>query len=157
MARPGITITETLDAAAKSWACGEVIKTLPDWFGQPESNARYVRDIADKDVFSAFINDELAGLLALKYHFGSTAEIWWLGFKPEYHRRGIGSSLVNLAAMRAIERSCNYLAVMTISEWSDDEFYRRTRLFYQRVGFQPFVEFNETDPFNPMMWMIRPL
>ncbi|HXZ67094.1 MAG TPA: GNAT family N-acetyltransferase, partial [Alphaproteobacteria bacterium] len=101
--------------------------------------------------------DELAGLVALKYHFGSTTELWWLGLKPEFHRRGIGTSLVNVATMRARERGCEHLAVMTISEWSDDEFYRRTRLFYQRLGFQPFVEFNETDPLNPMMWMIKPL
>jgi len=153
----GHNISETLESTAKSWACAQVIGLLPDWFGQPVSNERYVREIADKDVFSAFVEDELAGLVALKYHFGSTAELWWLGLKPEFHRRGIGTSLVNVATMRARERGCRHLAVMTISEWSDDEFYRRTRLFYQRLGFHPFVEFNETDPLNPMMWMIKPL
>ena len=150
-------ISETLDPAAKSWACAQVIKRLPDWFGQQASNDRYIREIADKDVFSAFVEDELAGLLAVKYHFGLTAELWWLGIKPEFHRRGIGTSLVNVATVRAQERGCSYLAVMTLSEWSDDEFYRQTRLFYQAFGFQPLIEFNETDPLNPMMWMIKPL
>lgn len=150
-------MVEVTDAEQKSAACAEIIPTLPDWFGQPEANARYVLDIADKIAFAAFEGARPRGLIALKLHFGRTAEIWWLGVRPEFHRQGIGRALFSAAEQRARERRCKQMIALTVSERSDDRYYAHTRAFYEAMGFAPLVEFNENDPQNPMMCVIRPL
>jgi GNAT superfamily N-acetyltransferase len=153
--RPEIVFLK--DPEEKSNACRGIIGLLPDWFGMPDSNQNYIDEIADKDVFAAVHDGKSIGLLALKYHFNYTAEIWWMGIKPEFHGKGIGSSLFCSAKRLASEKGCKYMAVNTLSGRSDDEFYARTRAFYKKMGFSEFVEYNEKDPINPMIWMIMAL
>jgi GNAT superfamily N-acetyltransferase len=98
-------IAEIVDAEQKSSAVAEIIKTLPEWFGIPESNERYVREAATKDVFAAYDDlNQPVGLIALRYHFQRTAEIWWMGVKPAYHRRGMGTPLFQAAKSKARQK-----------------------------------------------------
>ncbi len=152
-----IQISSLAFPAEKSAACERIITRLPDWFGMPESNRVYIQDIADKDVFAAIINDMVIGLIALKYHFNKTAEIWWLGVDPDFHGQGTGNALVEQAKNHACQKGCTAMILNTVSSRSDDPYYARTRKFYEGCGFEPLFEFNETDPVNPMMWMILPL
>ena len=94
------------------------------------------------------------GTVALKYHFSDTAEIWWMGIKQEFHRQGIGDRLFEAALNRAKKRACKWTVLETLSPKNPDEHYARTRNFYQKVGFKPLLSFNESDPVNPMMWML---
>lgn len=48
-----IEIVEITNGADKSRACEQLTQLLPTWFGQPEANAHYAREIATKDVFGA--------------------------------------------------------------------------------------------------------
>jgi GNAT superfamily N-acetyltransferase len=108
-------VVEILDDEQKSSACADIIKTLPEWFGIPESNERYIREAASKDVFAVYDDRQRPiGMIALCYHFQTTAEIWWMGVKPEYHRRSIGKRLFEAAKSRAKENGCRTLAVMTL-------------------------------------------
>jgi GNAT superfamily N-acetyltransferase len=151
-------VTELTDPEQKLRAVAAIITTLPEWFGIPESNERYIKEIADKDAFAAYTEiNELIGLVALRYHFDMTAEIWWLGVNPEYHRQGIGTLLFEAIKVRAIERGCRALAVMTLSPRSAYPPYERTRAFYERLGFRLFIEVNENDLDNPLAWMSMPL
>jgi ribosomal protein S18 acetylase RimI-like enzyme len=175
-------IVEIADAEQKSSAVADIIKTLSEWFGIPASNERYIKEVVSKDAFAAYratrpasalipasnedhiieatAKDDLAanqpvGLIALRYHFQTTAEIWWMGVKPEFHRRGIGALLFDAAGSRAEEKGCRTLAVLTLSPRSPYEPYARTRAFYERQGFRLLIEENECDPQNPLAWMTR--
>jgi len=67
-------ITEITDPERKSVACAAIIGKLPGWFGIRASNERFVKDIADKDVFAALVDQRPIGLISLRYHFQMTAE-----------------------------------------------------------------------------------
>ena len=145
------------DAEEKSRICDDIIHTLPDWFGLPEANENYIRNMRKKDVFVAYAGERPVGLIALKYHFQTTTEIWWMGILPDYHRHGIGTALFEAAKQHTIGNKHQNMIVNTLSDRSDDKHYARTRAFYLRMGFEPLLEDNEEDPVNPMMWMIHPL
>ena len=150
-------IREVVEPQERSSACVAITRTIPEWFGQPASNAMYGRQIADKDAFGAFLADDPVGLIALDYHFDQTAEVWWLGVRREAHRQGIGRALLARARDRARERQRRYLVLKTLSPASPDEGYARTRKFYLREGFVPLVDLDGADPANPMMWMLQTL
>lgn len=148
---------ELKNAAAKSAACTAITQTIPEWFGITASNQMYAAQIRDKDVFAAMTKDRPDGLVALRYHFERTAEIWWMGVRAEMHRLGIGSNLMAMALKRAQDKQCHYVVLNTLSPKSPDMAYAETRLFYSAHGFEPLLNFNEDDSVNPMMWMIRRL
>ena len=149
-------IAEITEEKKKSDDCRNIIQQLPEWFGLPHANARYINEIVDKDVFGAIEEGKIVGLLALSYYFQKSAEIWWMGIEPTYHGRGLGKALVGAAKNRAKEQGCDHLLVTTLSPRREDKNYAKTRAFYEKVGFAPLIEFNEND-FNPMMCMMMTL
>jgi GNAT superfamily N-acetyltransferase len=151
-----ITVEPISDGAAKSRLCAELIAELPMWFGRPEANAVYVRDIAGREVFAASFDASIRGLIALEYHFAVTCNVWWLGVSPAAHRRGLGRALIERAAEHALARGCRRLAVETMSPRAMGPEYDLTRRFYGALGFEPFVAF-EPEPGDHMMWMLRDL
>ena len=64
----------------------------------------------------------------------------WFG-QPEsnrhyaYHRQGIGQALVGAIEGRLRQEGLKYLFVMTLHPNDPYEPYRRTRAFYERLGF----------------------
>ena len=151
-------IVEIGNEEQKSSAVSDIIKTLPEWFGIPAANAHYIKEAESKDVFAAYDDQgQAVGVIALRYHFGTTAEIWWMGVKPASHRRGVGSLLLEAAKSRAQEKECRALAVLTLSPRKPDLHYARTRAFYERYGFRWFLEVDERYPNNPLAWMIMEL
>ncbi|MET0192922.1 MAG: GNAT family N-acetyltransferase [Hyphomicrobiaceae bacterium] len=151
-----IVVAEVRDRATKSQLCTEIITELPMSFGRPEANARYVRDIADRDAFGASVDGQVLGLIALEVHFSSTCNIWWLGIRPLAHRHGLGRALVEKSVDFARIRNCKRMAVETMSPRDDSAEYAVARHFYAAMGFVPFVEF-EPSPGDWMMWMLREL
>ncbi len=154
MAKPRIHLPDPKTAAA---ACADILATLPDWFGQPDANAAYQRNIVQKQTFLAPGPANPLGLIALDIHFETTAEIWVLAVRQGHHRMGLGRALMHTALAAARGQSCTRALVQTLSPRSPDPGYRATRAFYTAMGFRPLVEFNRTDPLNPMMWMERAL
>jgi len=149
-----LDVREVLDPSLKSSICRDIINALPEWFGIPQSTQKYIKGVAAKDCFAIFgENDVPAGLIAIKYHFGEIAEIWWMGVSPERHRQGIGQTLFEAARQRAVEKGCKHMVVLTLSELSADERYARTRQFYERMGFRTFLYDHEEDPVHPLVWM----
>lgn len=154
MAEP--TITHATGAAVRT-ACADLIATLPGWFGQPEANAAYQREIGCKTCFLAGPPDAPTGLIALEFHFETTAEIWLMAVRAGLHRRGVGHALMRAALDHARQAGARRAMVSTLSPRSPDPGYAATRAFYESQGFQPLVEFNRSDRRNPMMWMDRAL
>jgi GNAT superfamily N-acetyltransferase len=142
----------------RSATCRKLTALLPDWFGLPESNARYIEGVADLTCFGAFTDERVCvGMAATRVHFATTLEIWWMGVDPVFHRRGVGSALVAAAAEHADKIGCNTIVLMTLSEESGDPGYAGTHRFYLAQGFRPFIHDHMVDPETPLLWMIRSL
>jgi GNAT superfamily N-acetyltransferase len=140
-----------------SEACLKLTNLLPDWFGRPEANTAYIAGVADCICYGAFDGaDDCVGLVALRSHFGSTLEIWWMAVAPDRHRTGIGAKLMAAAQAEAIRLGCTNLILMTLGEESDDAGYAATRRFYLAQGFRSFLRDHMVDPETPLVWMIRP-
>lgn len=115
---------------AASRACARLINALPDWFGIPAANAAYVAGVADCICHGAFDKSgTCVGLVALRSHFGSTLEIWWMAVAPDRHRQGIGAKLMAVAQDEAIRLGCRDMVLITLGEESGDPGYEATRRF----------------------------
>ncbi len=99
-------------------------------------------------------------LEALPEWFGipTAAEVYVMGVKRPWHRRGIGRALIEGVVQLAMSQGIQFLTVKTLSPLNDDPNYARTRLFYEAVGFLPIEEFPTLwGPENPCIFMLRPI
>jgi GNAT superfamily N-acetyltransferase len=154
-----LTIEPVADAAAKARLCAELSSQLPAWFGRPDANATYAREMATRDAYAAKIDEHTVGLMALDFLGGDDAgvcNIWWLGVTLHMHRTGVGRALIECAVAHAQARHCRYVSVETVGPKSSDVAYAKTRRFYEAVGFSPWREF-EPEPGDFMLEMRRVL
>jgi GNAT superfamily N-acetyltransferase len=154
-----ITIAPVVEAAAKARLCSGLSRQLPAWFGRPEANAMYAREMATRDAYAAIIDSQPIGLIALEYLGGDdtgVCNIWWLGVVPVLHRSGVGRALIDHAIGSARARNCRSLSVETVGPKSLDAAYAKTRCFYGALGFSPWREFEpEPEPGDFMLEMRR--
>jgi GNAT superfamily N-acetyltransferase len=108
---------------------------LPQWFGHPDANRHYAEQAERLDGWVARIDESPAGLLLVKRHSPASAEIYWLGVDPDRHRRGVGRALIEAVERQLKDEQARFLFVMTLHPDVDYEPYRRTRAFYERLGF----------------------
>jgi GNAT superfamily N-acetyltransferase len=120
---------------------------LPEWFGQPASNAKYARQAEVLEGYVAAVSGEPCGLLLLKRTSPISAEIYWMAVTPARHRQGIGRALVRTASEAARAGEARYLFVATLHPDDPYEPYARTREFYRSMGFAYVLE--EQFPANP--------
>lgn len=121
-------------------ACAELIAALPNWFGRPDANAAYLRNLSELPSWVALIESELVGAITLEQHFPASFEIHFMAVRPEYHRRGVGHRLVEHVESEARARGGRWLQVKTMAPSYPDPFYAKTRAFYEAVGFSPLFE-----------------
>ncbi len=77
---------------------------------------------------------------------------------PEVHRSGLGRALVAAAEGYLRERSFELLQVKTLGPTHPSDEYRRTRLFYEAVGFQALEEIHGLwGSGNPCLLMVKAL
>jgi ribosomal protein S18 acetylase RimI-like enzyme len=139
---------------ARSELCREILRALPDWFGIEEAVDAYVRDVAGLPTFAAGRD----GFLALKQHTDAAAEIYVMGVRPESHRRGLGTALLEAAEAFLREREVEYLQVKTLGPSLPDEGYAATRSFYGARGFRPLEELTAIwGEANPCLIMVKQL
>src|SRR5215469_3177503 len=67
---------------------------LPQWFGKPDSNAKYAKQAEVLDGYVAEVDRDPCGLLLLKRTSVISAEIYWMAVTPARHRQGVGRALV---------------------------------------------------------------
>lgn len=151
-------IKEIEDESTKSEVTEKILRRLPEWFGNEEALVEYIHTVKDKVFYAAYDKDDPIGFLCLKFHNQYTADIYVAGIQKEYHRNGIGRQLVETAERYLLKNGYKFFMVKTLGESSDYEFYKRTREFYQGVGFYPLAEFKEIwDEENPCLIMIKSL
>jgi len=131
-----LSVAQERDGAANRRLLEELTARLPEWFAQSESNRRYAEQAAVLEAWVARLDGRAVGLLLLKRHGSASAEIYWLGVAHDRHRRGIGRALVGAVETRLKEEKGRFLFVMTLHPDVDYEPYRRTRLFYESLGFE---------------------
>jgi ribosomal protein S18 acetylase RimI-like enzyme len=139
--------------------CREVLESLPEWFAIPASIENYVAAADELPMLACFgPSREVVGFVSLKTHTAFAAEVYVMGVKRSWHRRGIGRALIEATAQLAIPQGVRFLTVKTLSPSNDDPYYERTRLFYEAVGFVPIEEFPTLwEPENPCIFMLRPI
>ena len=88
-----MSIREIIDKKEKESISKEVLYDLPEWFGMPESTQEYVDDAMDKPFLACFVEDKLAGYVVLNATSEDCADIFVMGVKKEFHRKGIGQKI----------------------------------------------------------------
>ncbi|WP_353093294.1 GNAT family N-acetyltransferase [Tissierella praeacuta] len=142
----------------KSNITDSVLRQLPDWFGIEESIREYVDKVKDTIFYAVFNEDKPIGFLSLKINNKYTSEIYVMGILKENHNRGIGRYLVEKAVDYSQINDYKFLMVKTLGETHPDKNYKKTREFYNKVGFYPIEEIKEIwGEQNPCLLMVRSL
>ena len=136
--------------------CAEILATLPQWFGIPDSVSDYVTSAEALPTVVATLGGSDTGILTLRVHSPYAAEIVVMGVRPEHHRAGIGRALLGAAEAWLAARDIEFLQVKTLSPRHPDPGYAETRAFYFGCGFRPLEELPELwGPDQPALQMIK--
>ena len=113
----------------------EILDTLPEWFGIPESTAQYVSGCASLPMWADVEDGCCRGFIAMRLTSEYAAEIFVMGVKPQFHRMGIGRALFSALREEAERMGIEYLHVKTV-QTGKYEIYDRTNHFYRSLGFR---------------------
>jgi GNAT superfamily N-acetyltransferase len=134
-----------------------VIELVPEETELPSIGLPDSGDRTGKDFFAAYVNGEGIGLAIIRYHFGETAEICWLGVHPHHHHKGVGRALMARALEQAREKRCGH-ALCTVVTGHDAHAHTDPRYkLCLDSGFQPFFKYNENDPVHATTVLMRAL
>ena len=149
-------LREVHGADEKSAICEYVLRALPNWFGVEASIVDYIEQVRELPFIAAYDNDKAVGFIATKPHTPFASEICVMGILNEYHRRGIGRSLVTACEKKCKENKQEFLTVKTLAESRESKSYEKTRLFYLSMGFKPIEVFPTLwHENNPCLVMIK--
>ena len=142
-------IQQVFDEQEKRQIARQILEALTDWFGIPEAREDYIEKSAGQLFFAAMEGDTPIGFLALKETGKDTVELYVMGVLKEYHRQGVGRSLVEEAKASAREKGYSFMQVKTVQMGRYEE-YDRTNQFYISMGFKEFEVFPTLwDEWNP--------
>ena len=136
-----LIIKEITDSKEKSNICNTILRSLPNWFGIEESIVEYVSGVASYPFYCAFHNNTPAGFVSILPHNPHTAAIYVMGIQENFHRQGIGQQLVKICENYCRTHNMEFLTVKTMDASHPDPFYKKTRLFYEAMGFKPLEVF----------------
>ena len=148
-------IREIIDKEEKESISKEVLYDLPEGFGMPESTQEYVDDAKEKPFLACFVEDKLAGYVVLNATSEDCADIFVMGVKKEFHRKGIGQKLNEAYEQLARSLGYTYSQVKTV-KMGQYEQYDRTNLFYKAMGYKELECFPTLwDEWNPCQIYIK--
>jgi ribosomal protein S18 acetylase RimI-like enzyme len=151
-----VKITETHNPDEKSNICDNILRALPNWFGNEASIVDYVGKVRSIPFFTAFDNYNPVGFLAVKIHNIYTSEICVTGVLKDYHRQGIGRMLVERCVIFCEDNKNEFLTVKTLDNSAQSKSYDKTRAFYMSMGFRPLEIFPlYWDEENPCLFMAK--
>jgi GNAT superfamily N-acetyltransferase len=138
-------------------AVRDILASVPEWFGIPEANQRYVDDDETMPSYLAVDGRTVIGVALLAEHFAPARELHLIAVRRDRHRQGVGRAL--LAAIEDDLRvaGVRLLEVHTVGPSSEDEGYALTRQFYLGRGFVPINEFQRIDWDGPTLVLVKPL
>lgn len=121
-------------------SCERILHALPSWFGIEKANEAYIGSLSSLPAYVAVIDDEVVGFIAVKLHNDHSGEIHVLAVESGLHRQGVGQALVHRIESDLKKKGVVLLQVKTLGPSRPDEGYRRTRMFYEALGFLPLEE-----------------
>ena len=126
-----------------------ILESLKDWFEVDESREKYISESADQLFIAAEEDGKYVGFLTLKQTGNATVELAVMGVLKEYHRKGIGRQMFELARDTARLQGYSFMQVKTVAMGKYPD-YDKTNLFYISCGFREFEVFPELwDEDNP--------
>jgi GNAT superfamily N-acetyltransferase len=138
LSAPGISIA--LERGLAAAQVSAVLKSLPDWFGRPESIVAYAEEAERLAVVTARCAGELVGLMTLKPQTEACAEFAVMAVRPEWRRQGIGRRLSERALEHLRAGGFSLALAQTLGPSCEYAAYAETRAFYQAMGFLPLIE-----------------
>jgi ribosomal protein S18 acetylase RimI-like enzyme len=151
-----IEISKLLNDEQKANLVNSLLRVLPEWFGIEEAIIEYVNGARNSDLYVAYQNGEPVGFISLKANNRFTSEIYIMAILREYHKQGIGKMLLDAAQRELVENKVKFLMVKTLGDSHPDEHYKKTRAFYNKVGFYPLEEIKEIwGEENPCLIMVK--
>lgn len=133
----------------------EVLYDLPERFGMSESTEEYIKDSKEKPFLALFYHDEVVGFVVLNATSPDCAEIFVMGIKKKFHRKGAATQLNEVFETLAREQGYSYSQVKTVQSGHYKE-YDITNSFYTSVGYKPLEVFeNLWDEWNPCQIFIK--
>lgn len=142
-------VTRIEDSRQRETICRNVLKSLPDWFGNPESLEEYAQACRGLPLWAAMEGERAQGCIAYKPTSPYAGEIHVMGVRPDCHRKGLGRALFQALYAYAKEAGCRFLTVKTV-EMGRYPDYDLTNRFYQAMGFVELECFpNLWDEANP--------
>ncbi len=114
----------------------DVAKKLhPKWFDNFAINKSIPLDLKIHKGFVAEEKDKIIGFLTFTSNDGEV-KISWMGVEPKFHRKKVGTKLLE-ALEKELKNLClEELRVDTLAESTKSESYEKTRLFYKKRGFK---------------------
>ena len=151
-----IQFKEITSAEEKAAICNNILRALPNWFGDEESLVDYVAGTKDKPFYGLFDGDAPVGFVSILVHNKYTAEIYVMGILEAYHRQGLGKKIVETCEDYCRAHGMEFLTVKTLDSSREDAYYARTRMFYESVGFKPLEVFPTLwGPVNPCLFLVK--
>jgi GNAT superfamily N-acetyltransferase len=138
-------------------AVGEILASVPEWFGIPEANASYVEDARRLPSYLAVDQDEVVGVALLTEHFPSSRELHLIAVRRDRHRQGVGSLLLAAVEQDLRSEGVRLLEVHTVGPSRESDEYGRTREFYLARGFVAMNELQRIDWNGPTLILVKPL
>ena len=143
-------------AAQKQHIARQVLEGLQEWFAIEETRDQYIKDSASQPFFCAMDNHIPVGFLCLKETGKATVELAVMGVNQDYHRKGVGRALFNMAKASAKDMGYSFMQVKTVKMGIYED-YDRTNLFYLFLGFQELEVLPIWDEQNPCQIYIMAL
>ena len=151
-------IMEILDNNKKREYTENILRKLPEWFGNEESLINYINTVLEYPFWAAFDNSNCIGFFSCKIHYNRTGDIYVCGVDPDYHGKGIGTLLYKEMEKYCLKNNYEYIIVKTLSELAKYEPYIKTKEFYEKMGFKELLTLTEIwDEENPCLIMIKSL
>ncbi|MEE4193668.1 MAG: GNAT family N-acetyltransferase [Anaerolineae bacterium] len=146
------------DAVTRETIANNILRALPDWFGIEGAIVDYCESSTKLPMVVLYQDEEPIGFCSLKVNYAVNCDLVVLGILPQYHRQGLGERMIFFIEELCREKSIPYMSVKTLSERHPDEYYARTRKFYEKCGFIAFEEIPALwGEENPCLLMIKPI
>lgn len=150
-----IKLIEIMESKEKEKVAREVLYDLPEWFGMPESTESYIVDSKNMPYLAAYVGGDLAGFIVLNQTSPDTADIFVMGVKKDFHRKGVGRKLSEAYERLAKEKGFSYSQVKTVQTGHYPE-YDITNQFYVSMGYVELECFPDMwDEWNPCQIYIK--
>lgn len=135
-----------------------LLASVPEWFGQPESNTEYIEAARSKETWT--VRDDggtVVGVTLVDRHFPHAAEIHLTVVDRAVHGTGVGTAMLAAVEAEAITRGIRLLEVKTLGPSHPDAGYALTRHFYEKLGFLALEETDLWGAGTPCLIMVKPL